>query len=367
VAQLTFASPSEGDDVILLERYVGAQVVWGITVVLTVLVGLDALSAVIDELQGLRGNYGFYDALFYVATSLPGRVVELAPIAVLVGVLVALGQLASTSELVVIRSSGVSQRGVLKILLKPVLVLAGVLLIVGEFVVPKVEQLGETERALALSDNGNVTGRYGMWYREGQHFIHFNAVQSAGVIYGITLFTFDDAWTLSEEIRARRGTFQDSGWLLEEVERTQINSWGTEASRHTTLLWETDVTPDLLAMESVSPDRASINNLLKYSAYLHQQGLEAADYEVAAWKKITQPLAIMMLVLVATGFIFGPLRDGTLGLRVFIGTLVGLAFKISQDLVISITLVYGITPWLAVLLPLAVGAAAGVYLLKRGS
>jgi lipopolysaccharide export system permease protein len=75
----------------------------------------------------------------------------------------------------------------------------------------------------------------------------------------------------------------------------------------------------------------------------------------------------MMLVLVATGFIFGPLRDGTVGLRVFIGPLVGLAFKISQDLVTSITLVYGITPWLAVLLPLAVGAAAGVYLLKRGS
>ena len=352
---------------ILLERYVGAQVVWGISVVLAVLVGLDALSAVIDEAQGLRGNYGFSDVLFYVATSLPGRVVELAPIGVLVGVLVALGQLASTSELVVLRSAGVSEKGLLKIVLKPILVMAGALLILGEFVVPKVEQLGETERALALSDNGNVTGRYGMWYREGRHFIHFNAVQSAGVIYGITLFTFDDTWSLSEEVRARRGTFQASGWLLEEVERTQVNSWGTEASRHTTLLWETDVTPELLAMESVSPDRASINNLLKYSAYLRQQGLEAADYEVAAWKKITQPLAIMMLVLVATAFIYGPLRDGTLGLRVFVGTLVGLAFKISQDMVTSITLVYGLEPWLAVLLPIGMGAGAGLVLLKRAS
>lgn len=349
----------------ILDRYVGTQVIYAISMVLLVLVGLDVLSALIDELQDLKAGYTLTKALLYVGASVPARVVELAPVGVLIGVLVALGQLASTSELVVIRGAGLSSWHLLKVLAKPVLVFAGLILLIGEFVVPKSEQFGETERALALSNKGSITGRYGMWNREGRHFIHFNAVQAGGVIYGVTLFTFDDNWRLHESMSATRATFQSNGWLLENVQRTQMNSWGSQASEHTTLLWETDLTPDLLAMESLSPERMSINSLFQYSHYLRQQGLEAADYEVAAWRKITQPLAIFVLVLVAMGFIFGPLRDGTLGLRVFIGTLVGLVFKISQDVVASVTIVYGIAPAAAVALPLLLGLLVAAWLLYR--
>ena len=354
-----------GSGVRLLDRYIGTQVIYATSMVLLVLVGLDALSALIDELQDLKANYTLSKALLYVASSLPARIVELAPVAVLIGVLVALGQLASTSELIVIRGAGLSSWHLLKVLSKPVLVFAGVMLLMGEFVVPKSEQFGEAERALALSNQGSITGRYGMWNREGRHFIHFNAVQAGGVIYGVTLFTFDDNWRLHESMSATRATFQNSGWLLENVDRTQVNSWGSQTSQHTTLLWETDLTPDLLAMESLSPERLSINSLFQYSQYLRQQGLESADYEVAAWRKITQPLAIFVLVLVAMGFIFGPLRDGTLGLRVFIGTLVGLVFKISQDVVASVTIVYGIAPVVAVTVPLVAGLAVAAWLLYR--
>lgn len=349
----------------LLDRYVGMQVIYATCLVLLVLVGLDALSALIDELQDLKANYTFSKALLYVGASVPARIVELAPIGILIGVLVALGQLASTSELVVIRGAGLSSWHLLRILMKPILVFAGLMLIMGEFVVPKSEQFGEAERALALSNKGTITGRYGMWNREGRHFIHFNAVQAGGVIYGVTLFTFDDNWRLHESMSANRATFQSAGWLLEHVQRTQVNSWGSQTSEHTTLLWETDLTPDLLAMESLSPERLSINGLFQYSQYLKQQGLESADYEVAAWRKLTQPIAIFVLVLVAMGFIFGPLRDGTLGLRVFIGTLVGLVFKISQDVVASVTIVYGISPALAVTLPLLVGLLLAALLLYR--
>jgi lipopolysaccharide export system permease protein len=50
---------------------------------------------------------------------------------------------------------------------------------------------------------------------------------------------------------------------------------------------------------------------------------------------------------------------------VFIGTLVGLVFKISQDVVASVTIVYGISPALAVTLPLLVGLLLAAWLLYR--
>ena len=54
--------------------------------------------------------------------------------------------------------------------------------------------------------------------------------------------------------------------------------------------------------------------LWPYAQYLRKQGLMYRDVELAFWRKVLQPLAVAGLVLVAMSFIFGPLREGSLGL-----------------------------------------------------
>ncbi|KPZ05077.1 hypothetical protein ALO43_200448 [Pseudomonas tremae] len=71
------------------------------------------------------------------------------------------------------------------------------------------------------------------------------------------------------------------------------------------------------------------------------------------------------LVLMAISFIFGPLRSVTLGQRVFTGVVVGFTFRIIQDLLGPSSLLFGFPPLLAVLMPAAACAQAGVYLLRR--
>ena len=78
-----------------------------------------------------------------------------------------------------------------------------------------------------------------------------------------------------------------------------------------------------------------------------------------------QPLVTAALVLMAISFIFGPLRSVTLGQRVFTGVLVGFVFKIGQDLLGPSSLVFGFPPLLAVLIPSAICAIAGLLLLRR--
>jgi len=73
----------------------------------------------------------------------------------------------------------------------------------------------------------------------------------------------------------------------------------------------------------------------------------------------------MALVLVAVSFIFGPLRDGTLGFRIFAGVLVGIAFRTSQDLLGPASLVFGFAPVYAALLPLLGCMLGGLLLLWR--
>ena len=84
-------------------------------------------------------------------------------------------------------------------------------------------------------------------------------------------------------------------------------------------------------------------------------------------RPLEMPLAlgVASLVLVAISFIFGPLRDGTMGFRIFAGVVVGIAFRTSQDLLGPASLVFGFSPVYAVMAPILVCAFAGTQLLRR--
>ena len=129
--------------------------------------------------------------------------------------------------------------------------------------------------------------------------------------------------------------------------------------------WNTQLSPSLLNILIIKPEYLSVRGLFSYINYLHDQGLNANNYEMAFWKKVLQPLATAVLVIVAISFVFGPLRSVTMGFRIFCGIIVGLLFKYVQDLLGPASLVFGFNPIFATLVPIAFSAVAGVYLLWR--
>ena len=78
-----------------LDRYIGGGVLVATLGVLLLLVGLDALTSVIDETDDIGDGYGFLDILIYVGFTLPRRIHEFVPFAALIGALIALGRLAA--------------------------------------------------------------------------------------------------------------------------------------------------------------------------------------------------------------------------------------------------------------------------------
>lgn len=348
-----------------LDRYVGKTVLAAILLVLAIIVGLDAVAAFIDEADNIDETYTFGQVTLYVVLTLPGRFYEFIPFAALIGCLIGLGQLASSSELVVMRGAGVSTGRLVWIVMKPALLVAVAGFLIGEYLAPKTEQLAQSRRAIAQNPGEGVAGRYGIWNREGNSFLHFNALEANGVVYGVTLLQFDSRYRLQSALRAQRATFQRDHWLMEQVVKTDFTSWATSRTRHTTLRWDTGITPELLTMEVVAPDQLPLADLYRYSRYLMQQGLDADDFELAMWRKILQPAAIAGLVLVAISFIFGPLRDGTMGFRIFAGVIVGIVFRTSQDLLGPASLVFGFSPLYAALIPIAVCMIFGIALLHK--
>jgi lipopolysaccharide export system permease protein len=348
-----------------LNRYVARTVWLSILLVLLVIVGIDGLSAFIDEAGNRSDTYGFGEISRYVLLTLPTRCYEYIPFAALIGALIGLGQLASSSELVVMRAAGISNTRVAWVVLRQSLLVAALGFVLGEYVAPITQQEAQSGRALARYADQRSASEQGIWRRDGGLFMHVRAVSGDSEIFGVTAYEFDaDGW-LRRSLFADRGRYQEGGWSLGEVVITDFADHHPRVEERAALFLPSNVTPKILALENVSPAQLSLRDLTDYTAFLRTQGESVGDFELAAWSKLMQPAAVAALVLVAISFVFGPLRDGTLGFRIFAGVMVGVLFRLSQDLLGPASLVFGFPPLYAALTPVLLCVVAGVFLLRR--
>lgn len=353
-----------------LDRYVGRSVLLAMAVVLLALGGLDFLFTVFEELGDTEGSYDTIAALRYVLFTFPRHVYELLPMTALIGALVGLGMLAAGNELVALQAAGITRMRIVGAVLQPTLlvILAGIAL--GEYVAPALELRGEVGKALASGEQVALS-RYGHWERDGEAFMHFNAIEPDGVLYGVNLFVFDEQQRMVRTVSAERAVYAGADWRLENGTEFAFahTAGGVSGTRSdfTTQRWELDLTPELLQVLIVDPDRMAIGDLYRYAQRFERQGQDADAYYLAFWKKALQPLTTLVLVLLAISFIFGPLRQTTMGLRVFTAICFGLTFTILQNLLHTLSLVYRFEPLVAVVLPLLGCALLGLMLFRRAA
>lgn len=349
----------------LITRYIALQVSAAILLVLAVLMGLDLVIGLLDQTSDMEGRYTLGPAAYYTVLSLPSHLAQLLPFSVLIGCLAGLGSLATTSELVVMRSAGVSVARILWMALRPALLVAFFGLLVAEFIAPKCQQVAQSYRAMLLQKKDISVSEYGLWHREGNNFIHFNAVQPNGELFGISLFSIDANRHLQSAAFAQRAIYQDDHWLLEDVRTTYFRGDHLEATSASRQRWDTQLSPQLLNILVLNPIDLSISGLWRYVHFLKKQGSDTGQYELALWNKLLQPLAAISLVLVAASIIFGPLRQASMGTRVFTGLMIGITFRISQDMLGPASLVFGFAPILASLAPILISLAAGLLMLRK--
>lgn len=347
-----------------LDRHIGLTVLTAMLVVMIVIVFLDTLFGFMAQLDAMRANYQLPEVLRYMLLTTPKRIYDVIPVAALIGCLSGLGSLANHSELVVMRAAGVSLVRIGWSVMKPAIVLMVLGVFLSEYVSPVTEQMAETGRKIARSADGQYTDE-GLWHREGNEYMYFNAVEPNGVLYGINIFKFDNNRKIEESIYADRAISQGNHWVLEGVAASKYEGNKVESRIAGTEVWNTGLTTTLLKVVVVKPDDLSISGLYTYVNYLQEQELETGEYKLAMYKKILQPAAIFALVLIGMSFVFGPLRTVSMGLRLFTGVITGVTFMILQNLMGPASLVFGFSPLIAVLVPILICFGVGIVLLRR--
>lgn len=350
-----------------LSRYIGKTVLLAILGALFVVVALDAVSTIIGESRRMEGDYHFVDVLLYVGMTLPSSVYDYLPFAGLIGALAGVGLLAEKSEIIVMRAAGVSLRRIVIYVLRPVLlvILGGVL--IGEFWGPLWDQWADARRDYLMKGKSEQDSTGGLWTRENREFLHFNAVFPGGIVYGITRYRFAENNQVAETSFATRATFNatEKYWVEEDVSISSFAENRVNTSKLVTRRWETELTPQVLSFRALDAESLSMRSLWFYMGYLEQRGIDKGEYRLAFWEKVFQPLAVVGLVLIGISFVFGPLRQSTMGLRIFVGVTLGVLFRMGQDLLGPSSIVFGFPAILAVIAPVLFCVVVGSWLLKR--
>lgn len=349
-----------------LERYIAVHVIWGTLLTLCVVLALFSFIAFVDDLGDVgRGDYTLLGAIEYVLLTLPRRAFFLFPMAALVGTLIGLGALSSTSELTVMRASGMSAARISIAVMKAGLLLAIIAMLVGELLAPYAERLAQQRRSLAISQQLSLNTNYGFWVRDGKSFVNIRRVLPGNKAKEIYIYEFDAENRLRTATFAKRAEYDEGRWILEELRQSEIRENRVISRQIKKAAWESLFKPELVEVVAVKPESLSAIGLYRYLDYLKKNDLDTARFELAFWTKIVYPLATLVMIFFALPMILGFLRSVGTGQRILVGAMVGMAFHVVNQVSGDFGLVYGLSPLLSAVLPTLVFLAVGAAMMRR--
>jgi lipopolysaccharide export system permease protein len=318
----------------MLARYLAVQVLAASGFVLLGLLVLFAFFDVIQELGSLgRNNYGLGQAVIVVLLSIPGHLYEILPVAALIGTLFAVSRLVGNSEYAVMRVSGLSSWRVAGYFGVIGVLLSLLLLLLGEYVAPWSEQAAQRFKLSATRSVVAQQFRSGLWVKDGSTFINVREVMPDSTLRGIEIYGFDGEGRLGWIRAAREANWRGGQtWNLQDVMETHFSVDGLRAVRADSQAWQSVLTPDILGVLLVAPEKMSARTLWRYIAHLKANNQKSSRYEVALWAKFVNPFVIPIMMLIAMPFaIQGPRTGGTSG-KIFLGILAGLGFHLLSRL-----------------------------------
>ncbi len=337
----------------LLTLHIVKEVLKGSFLTLILLLTLFNLFTFSDELKDMgTGDYGLKEIFLYLLLTSPRVFYELIPSAALLGSLFVLGTMANNSEIIAMRSAGLSVMGIIRAVMIAGLILVIVSMSVGEFIAPQTERSARLLKASSQHNKVVMHTRYGIWLREGNQFVNIRKVKDKSQLSNLTIYQLNAQKKLTEVIHAQSGEFiGNEQWRLTEIARSEITEDQVNPTHEDERLWKTSIAPDLLKIIVVKPDNLSLLDLAQYIDFLKENNQKSKIFEAAFWGRLINPLVIFVMLMVATPFVIGIKRGSSMGGRLMAGVLIGMGFNILDKITNHMGLVYDLNPIIVALLP----------------
>lgn len=354
-----------------LDRYLARTVLVYTALAAAVLLTLSMLFVFISQQEDIgTGSYGLGDALTVTLLTLPSQAFQMLPVAALLGSLLGLGQLARGSELIVVRAAGVSVWRIAYAAALAGIVLAAIMLVLGEHVAPPLEQYARQMKAFAKSADGTVTTGDASWVKEGDRIVSAAEQSSDSMFGGLYVYVLksdpDGRQHLESFGHADSATLlSPRRWRLTNLARSIVSGDGVTAEHMRHVEVTSDINPQFLGLAVVEPSSLPVRGIERYLAHLRANSLDTRAYEVALWARISRMVSVVLVCVLAVPFVFGSLRSAGTGARLLLGVGIGVLFLLVSRMLANSGEVYGLDPRLVGAGPtVLLGLAAFVALLR---
>jgi lipopolysaccharide export system permease protein len=348
-----------------LEGYLARQIYGATAFVLVGFLGLFAFFDLIRELADLgKVEYHLRQVFTFVLLSMPTHAYELFPVVVLIGTLYVMAHLASNSEFTVMRASGLSPARAGAALVKIGLAFVVLTFVTGEWISPWSEEQAQKVKLRAMSSMIGTDLTSGLWFKDEGSFINVREARQTNQLGGVRIYDFDADYRLQKITLAQRAEYAGKGiWRLSDVAQTVFTAQGPRTERRPEMAWRSRVSPDMLDALIVRPERMSAWALHKYTEHLAGNRQKTERYEIALWKKVFYPIAALVMMALALPFAYMQARAGMVGLKVFLGIMLGIFFHMLNSLFSHIGLLQNWPPLSAAVVPSAAFLAAAILMM----
>lgn len=280
------------------------------------------------------------DVLKVTLLQAPEMLYQVFPLVLMLASLVTFLRFARTSELVVMRASGVSA---LELIAVPVAaaMLIGIVFVavVNPFVAASIK------RGLVVEDDFRSGGTSllsfspdGVWLRQaddgGQTVIQAARTNADGsILTRVRMHRFDHDGTLYARIEAPAARLTPGSWLLEGATEWTLQADGSFTATTTgdRIELPTGLTSDEILDSFAAPETVGFWDLGRFISQMEDSGFSGLRHRLFLQSELAKPALYAAMVLIGAAFALRPTRFGQTGVMILLAVLAGFALYFLKD------------------------------------
>ncbi|MCF0212356.1 MAG: YjgP/YjgQ family permease [Bacteroidales bacterium] len=353
----------------ILDRYILKKYLFTFLLAMALIIVIVITFDVSEKLDDFLSNHAPFREIVvnYYCNFIPGFVNLYSPLFIFISVIFFTSKMAGHTEIIAILGSGISYRRLLRPYLHGALLVAGLVLVIGNFVIPWSNQyLSEFEQKYIKSSRRN--------YYTHVHFQPAPQKQVYAESYDVVHLTVNrfqqDTYSkegqLRQRIEAQSLTYDTAAhtWHASDCFIRTVDGLDEKLTHHKACSIALPLAPTDFEEYAVDITTLNTPKLCRHIERESMRGSARVTYaKIELWQRLLNPLAIIVMTLIGVSISSRKTRGG-IGVHLAIGISIAFAFIVFMKITTVFATNSTLSPFMAVLLPQIVFGLAALYLIR---